>query len=110
MLAAARLFGLAGVFVLGANRLDKADRLQIALLLRRAIRQLNKLCLVAQMLGAGDRARRVVQEIVERLVMELEQRIRAVWIGGAGDRVRVADAAGIRPAGVVDTAIRVGPP
>ena len=71
---------VAGMLVLLADRLDEADVLEVARLLVRRLRQLVEVQLVLEVRPAG-RARRVVGVVVERLVVELEQAVRAVRVG-----------------------------
>src|SRR5205823_9617157 len=105
--AAAVLAGVAGVLVLLADRLDEAHRLE-----RAGLRRGDELHLVAQVRGAGGGARREAREVVERLVVELEQLVRAVRVHPGGERVRVGAGArrgAVRPAGAAHVAGRVVP-
>ncbi len=79
--------GVTGVLVLRPDRLDEADRQQLA-----GLGLLDELGLVAQVLGAGGRARRVGGIVVERLVVELEVLVRAVRIGRRGQHVGIGAA------------------
>ena len=76
------LGGVAGMLVLLAERLDEADRLEVALLVR-SLDGVDEGGFVLQMVGARLRPGRVVREVVERLMVELEV---AVGAGRDGRR------------------------
>src|SRR5205807_2994683 len=88
VLAPLGLVGVARVLVLFADRLDEADGLELALGGRSAGLP-QELGLVAKVIPSRSRAGGKAGEVVKRLVMELEQLIRAVWIGVAGQVIRI---------------------
>src|SRR5439155_25313588 len=91
VVGAVRLARITGMLVLLADRLDEADRLQIAVVLRRGLREVLEVHLVLQVRASG-RTRCEVGEVVERLMVVLEQRVRAarpVRDGHAGPYARV---------------------
>src|SRR5262245_15846173 len=99
------------MLVLLTDWLDEADRLE-----RTVARGLDELRLVAQVGGAGRGSRPVVDEIVERLVVELEVHVgaegpdrgrMAVGVGTGTDAVGAAVAVG--PARAADVAVGIGP-
>ena len=101
-----RLARVPGVLVLGPERLHEADRLQRARLrLPRGVEGREERLLVLEMRTAG-RPRRVVREVRERLVVELEGGVRALREGVARVRivvrVRARGPAPVRPARAVD--------
>ena len=103
------LAGVAGVLVLGADRLDEADRLELAAAIR-SVRERLELVFVAQVLDPRLRAGRVVLVVVERLVVVLEQLVRAVREDRAGRRLGVgAGSRPVRPARSADVAVGVRP-
>src|SRR5205814_8506101 len=71
VVAARALARVSGVLVLLADWLDEANRLQVAGA-GRALGRGDELRLVAQVLRTRGRARRVVEVVVERLVVVLE--------------------------------------
>src|SRR4051794_14629481 len=71
-----------GMLVLGADRLDQAHRLELAVA-PRAGRERLELGLVAQVPTPRGGAGRVVLVVVEGLVVVLEERVRAVRVDGA---------------------------
>ena len=119
VVAPGRQARVAGMLVLLADRLDEADVLEVAGLLVRRLRQLLEVQLVLEVRPAG-RARGVVGVVVERLVVELEQAVRAERVGvgrvgRSGARVGSlqvfgsATAAPVRPAGAARVARGVVP-
>src|SRR6476659_4982533 len=107
MVAAGVLAGIAGVLVLRTDRLHEADRLELAV-----VRGRDEFLLVPQVRRTGRRARRVVRVVIERLVVELEQLVRAVRIDRRGQGVRVGagpwDIA-VGPSGTANVTVRVRP-
>src|SRR5207245_9923461 len=106
-----RLARVAGMLVLLAERLDEADGLQAARR-RRALGGLYEGLLVLQVRPSG-RARGVVREVVERLVVVLEDEVRTLGVlvlrVGIMVRVRAGRPGPVRPARPVDVAVRVRP-
>ena len=108
--AAAAFTGIARMLVLEPNRLDEADRIELAGLCRRC-GQVHKGLLVLQMCPTRSSGG-VVRVIVERLVMELEDLVGAVRPDRVRGGVRIAaDARNrtVRPARPQVVAVRVRP-
>src|SRR5437763_10191448 len=106
VVAAVVLAGVSGVLVLLTDRLDEADRLEVP-----GLRRVDEVHLVLQVRPAGG-TRCAAGEVVERLVVELEQRVRAVRVQRRGEVARVGAGprgGAVRPAGGADVAGRVVP-
>src|ERR1700730_6589139 len=82
MLTPARLVCVSRMFVIGSERLDKAHRPEIALPGGSRGGELHEFAFMSQVLSACRRARGVARKVVQGLVMELEQLVRAVGVGG----------------------------
>ncbi len=107
MVAALVLAGATGMLVLGADRFDETDRPQCARLGRA-----DELDLVAQVQCARCGARCIVGVVVERLMVVLEQRVRAVRVAGAHGGGGIGAGIGrisVGPARTGDISVRVRP-
>src|SRR4029079_6821431 len=94
---------VARVLVLRPDRLDEADRLELAGL-RGALRARQELRLVTQVLRAHRRARGERGEVVERLVVVLEELAGAVRVHRSGRGAGIGARAGRRAVGPAGTA------
>ena len=110
VVAAPGLARVAGVLVLFPDRLDEADLLQVAVVVRR-VGVGDELGLVLEMRCARVRAGPVVVVVVERLVVVLEVDVRAARPDRVRPYVRVdaVRAGAVRPAGRADVAVGVRP-
>ena len=98
MVAAGVLAGVAGVLVLGAQRLDEADRLELASALLGGSGVAKERLLVEQVVRARGRPGRERRVVVEGLMVVLEQLVRAVRQDRVGRRVvRVGATLGALP-------------
>ncbi len=108
VIGAVRLARVAGMLVLVAEGLDEADLRQGAVLRRGEERDL-----VLEVRGAVGCARGIAREVVERLMVELERRVRAeregLPVGDGHVRVRAGRPGAIGPARSVRVAGRVVP-
>src|SRR5713226_3365213 len=110
MVASASFTRVAGVLVLWRDRLDEADRIEVAVIGGR-IRELDEFLFVTQVCPPCCTGRKGCV-VVERIVVELELLVRAKWIGRVRRRVRIRTrrTVTIRPTGRADISVRVRPP
>src|SRR5437016_4324029 len=110
MVASASLARVTRVLVLRRDRLDKADRIEVANIAGR-VRKLEEFLFVAQVRSTcRTRCKRCV--VIECIVVELELLVRAEWISRVRGRVwiRTCRTVTVRPTGRADISVRVRPP
>src|SRR5262249_2622833 len=111
MVAAVGLAPVAGMLVLDADRLHETYSRELTVLSLRRVGLAHEARLVLQVRPAR-RAGCVVGEVVERLMVVLELRVRASWehrVGGAGVRIAAVRTVAVRPPGSVLVADGVRP-
>ena len=109
VVAAAAFARVAGVLVLEPDRFDEAHRVELAAL-GGAADELVELCFIPQVRAAGSVWRKACV-VVQRLVVELEDLVRAIRKDGVGGRVRVGAgrAVAVGPTGGAGVAVSVRP-
>src|SRR5437016_12640794 len=110
MVASASLARVTRVLVLRRDRLDKADRIEVANIAGR-VRKLEEFLFVSQVRSTcRTRCNRCV--VSECIMVELALLVRAEWMSRARGRVWTGTCrtVSVRPTGCADISVRVRPP